>query len=136
MRERQVTHKQAHRGADKPLQLAAKRVSRRTSKQFHLAAVPGRVVLLVILYFIDPALATSRSPLIFSRFALARNLSTMSRMMFRMEPLISLISRYLQTFSMKMRGYGGPGPGMEAVSRCGLGNMGMAGPAGARLRCY
>ena len=40
MRERQVTHKQAHRGADKPLQLAAKRVSRRTSKQFHLAAVP------------------------------------------------------------------------------------------------
>ena len=40
MRERQATHKQAHRGADKPLQLAAKRVSRRTSKQFHLAAVP------------------------------------------------------------------------------------------------
>jgi len=40
MRERQATHKQAHRGADKPLQLAALRISRRTSKQFHLAAVP------------------------------------------------------------------------------------------------
>lgn len=40
MRERQATHKQAHRGADKPLQLAALRVSRRTSKQLHLAAVP------------------------------------------------------------------------------------------------
>ena len=40
MRDRQATLKQAHRGADKPLQLAALRISRRSSKQLQIAAVP------------------------------------------------------------------------------------------------
>ena len=36
MRDRQATLKQAHRGADKPLQLAALRISRRSSKQLQI----------------------------------------------------------------------------------------------------
>ena len=40
MRDRQATHKQAHRGADKPLQLASLRISRRSSKQLQIPAVP------------------------------------------------------------------------------------------------
>ena len=40
MRDHQATHKQAHRGADKPLQLAALRISRRSSKQLQIPAVP------------------------------------------------------------------------------------------------
>ena len=43
MRDRQATHKEAHRGADKPLQLAALRISRRSSKQFQIAGVPDEL---------------------------------------------------------------------------------------------